>query len=154
MSSVQDRLLELEINMPPVPAPVAAYVPGVRTGDLVFVSGQIPMVGGELVARGPVPSQTSIKEAQACARQCVLNGLAVVSSMIDGDLDRVVRIVRLGVFVASDQGFNSQPEVANGASHLLQDIFGERGQHARAAVGSIGLPLNAPVEVEMVVQVD
>ena len=139
--------------LPAAPRPVAAYVPFVSAGDLVFVSGQIPLRDGELTATGPVPSQVSVEAATVAARQCVINAVAVLADALDGDLDRVRRIVRLGVFVFSDTGFTDQPTVANGASELLQQVFGEAGRHARAAVGSIGLPLGATVEVELVAQV-
>jgi enamine deaminase RidA (YjgF/YER057c/UK114 family) len=132
---------------------VAAYVPAVRAGHLVFVSGQIPMLDGKLLAFGPVPSVVSVVQAQQAARQCVLNGLAVLEQVVAVDLESVRHIVRLGVFVCSDAGFTEQPKVANGASELLVDIFGDRGKHARAAVGSIALPLGATVEVDMVVDV-
>ncbi|MHC5004501.1 MAG: RidA family protein [Planctomycetota bacterium] len=153
MSSVRRRLADLGLTLPSAPSPVAAYVPAVRTGSLVFISGQVPFSGGELIAHGPVPHDTAVDDAVACARQCVLNGLAVLSDALDGDLDRVEQIVRVGVFVASSPGFTDQPLVANGASELLQAVFGDRGRHARAAVGSVALPLNAPVEVEMIVEV-
>jgi len=153
MSSVFDRLKALELELPDAPKPVAAYVPAVRTGNLIVVSGQIPFREGSVAWTGPVPSAQSIKNATDAARQCVLNGLAVVASMLDGDLDKVRRIVRVGVFVQSDAGFADQPKVANGASELLQEVFGEAGRHARAAVGSGGLPLNSTVEVEMIVEV-
>ena len=150
MSSVQQRLLDAGVALPPAPKPVAAYVPSVRAGDLVFVSGQIPLRDGALTATGPVPSEVTVEAATAAARQCVINALAVLADALDGDLDQVRRIVRLGVFVASDTGFKGQPTVANGASELLLEVFGEAGRHARAAVGSVGLPLGATVEVEMV----
>ncbi len=153
MSTVAQKLAELGLTLPAAPKPVAAYVPAVRTGNLLFVSGQLPFVAGQLSATGPVPSKTTIEAAQAAARQCILNGLAIVSDQLGGDLEQVVRIVRLGVFVQSDVGFTDQPKVANGASELLQQIFGERGRHARAAVGSIALPLGASVEIEMLIEV-
>lgn len=153
MGIIQDRLHEAGIRLPAAPRPVAAYVPAVRSGDLVFVSGQVPLAGGVLVARGPVPSAMSPQDAAAAARQCALNALAVLSEALDGDLDRVRRIVRVGVFVASDSGFEGQPQVANGASELLVEVFGEAGRHARAAVGAIALPLGATVEVELVAEV-
>jgi enamine deaminase RidA (YjgF/YER057c/UK114 family) len=132
---------------------VAAYVPAVKAGNLVFVSGQVPMREGTLAATGPVPSAVSPAQAAEAARQCVLNALAVLSDVLGGDLDRVRRIVRVGVFVASDPGFDGQPQVANGASELLQQIFGDAGRHARAAVGSVALPLGATVELELVAEV-
>jgi len=153
MTSIADRLAELDLTLPAAPKPVAAYVPAVRTGNLIFISGQVPFAEGELLATGPVPSAVSIEAAQQAARQCVMNALAVLADQLDGDLDRVRRIVRVGVFVCSDRHFTDQPKVANGASELLQEIFGERGRHARAAVGSIALPLGATVEVEMIAEV-
>jgi enamine deaminase RidA (YjgF/YER057c/UK114 family) len=133
---------------------VAAYVPVVRTGNLLYISGQVPFVDGKVKWTGPVPSIVSIDDARAAARQCALNGLAIVAGALDGDLNRVRRLVRLGVWVCCDAGFTDQPKVANGASELLVEIFGESGRHARAAVGSIALPLGATVEIEMLVEVD
>lgn len=153
ITTVTQRLDELGITLPQPPKPVAAYVPAVRTGNQIFVSGQIPFANGALIATGPVPSAVSIEDAQAAARQCALNGLAIVQDMLGGSLDRVQRVVRLGVFVQCDPGFTDQPKVANGASEVLLQIFGENGRHARAAVGSVGLPLGATVEVEMTVEV-
>lgn len=152
--AVADRLTALGIELPEAPKPVAAYVPCVRTGSLLVLSGQIPLANGELVATGPVPSKTSVEDAVRAARQCVLNGLAVAASALDGDLDRVRQVVRVGVFVCSDPDFTGQPAVGNGASELLVDVFGDRGRHARAAVGSIALPLGASVEVEMMLETD
>jgi enamine deaminase RidA (YjgF/YER057c/UK114 family) len=154
MSVVMKRLSDLGLKLPPAPKPVAAYIPAVRTGKLIFVSGQIPMADGKLISSGPVPSAASIDNARAAARQCVLNALAVLADVMQVNLDHIKRIVRLGVFVCSDAGFTEQPKVANGASELLQEIFGEAGRHARAAVGSIALPLGATVEVEMIVEVE
>jgi enamine deaminase RidA (YjgF/YER057c/UK114 family) len=150
---IHTRLSELGLSLPTPPKPVAAYIPFVRSGNLVFVSGQVPLVDGKVVCSGPVPSTVSIDQARAAARQCALNGLAIVAGALDGDLNRVRRIVRVGVWVCSDAGFTDQPKVANGASELLVEIFGENGRHARAAVGSIALPLGATVEVEMLVEV-
>lgn len=154
MSVVLKRLAELGLKLPPAPKPVAAYVPAVRTGKLIVVSGQIPLVEGKVSCTGPVPSAASVEQARAAARQCVLNGLSVLAEVMQVNLDHIKRIVRLGVFVCSDAGFTEQPKVANGASELLQEIFGEAGRHARAAVGSIALPLGATVEVEMLVEVE
>ncbi|MDZ4830597.1 MAG: RidA family protein [Phycisphaerae bacterium] len=153
MTQIAARLAELSITLPVAPKPVAAYVPAVRTGNLIFVSGQLPMASGQLLATGPVPSRTSLDAANAAARQCGLNALAILADQLGGDLDRVERIVRLGVFVCSDLGFTDQPKVANGASELFQQVFGEKGRHARAAVGSIALPLGASVEVELIAEV-
>jgi enamine deaminase RidA (YjgF/YER057c/UK114 family) len=154
MTTVYDRIAALGLTLPDAPKPVAAYVPFVRTGDLLFISGQIPFRDGTLVAVGSVPGVVSLEDARAASRQCVLNALAVVQDALEGDLRRVRRIVRLGVFIASDPGFTEQPKVANGASELLVELFGETGRHARAAVGSISLPLGSTVEVEMIVEVD
>lgn len=153
MSSINDRLNELGITLPQAPKPVAAYVPAVQTGSLVFISGQVPMVDGVLSSVGPVPSEAKLDTAVAAARNCGLNALAVLAEHLGGDLDRVQRIVRLGVFVASDAGFHDQPTVANGASELMHAVFGDAGLHARAAVGSVSLPLGASVEVELVAEV-
>lgn len=153
MPGIEDRLAELKITLPEAPKPVAAYVPSVRAGGLVFVSGQVPLRDGGLMATGTVPSATSVEEAVAAARQCGINALAVLKAELEGDLDRVQRIVRIGVFVASDHGFTDQPLVANGASELMLDVFGDAGRHARAAVGSVALPLDASVEVELVAEV-
>lgn len=153
-TSVHDRLSELSIALPAAPKPVASYIPCVRTGNLIAVSGQLPMKDGQLLATGTVPGACSLEKAHAAARQCAINGLAVLADALGGDLNRVKRIVRLGVFVASEAGFTDQPKVANGASELMQQVFGENGRHARAAVGSIALPLGASVEVEMLVEVE
>lgn len=155
MSTIASRLASLGITLPAAPAPVAAYVPAVRTGNLVVVSGQIPFSapGGPLLATGPVPSKVTPDQARLAARQCALNALAVLSDHLEGDLDRVRRILRLGVFVLSDSGFADQPQIANGASELLVEVFGEAGRHARAAVGSVALPLDATVELEMLAEV-
>ncbi len=150
---IKGKLAGLGLTLPPAPKPVAIYVPGVKTGNLIVVSGQLPFEQGKLLSTGPVPSGASLEQAQKAARQCVLNGLAVVDGLIGGDWSKFVRVVRLGVFVASDNGYGDQPKVANGASELLGQIFGDAGQHARAAVGVNTLPLTATVEVEMLVEV-
>lgn len=149
----ESRLRALGLTLPPAPRPVAAYVPFVRSGNLVFVSGQIPMKDGSLMATGRVPDQVDMATAIACARQCALNGLAVVRDAT-GSLDRVRRVVRLGVFVSAQPGFHDEPKVGNGASELMVQVFGEAGRHARAAVGASDLPLGAPVEVEFVFEVE
>lgn len=153
MPSIAERLASLNLSLPAAPKPVAAYVPAVRTGNLVYISGQVPLADGALVSTGPVPSAASLEDAQQAARQCVLNALAVLADQVDGDLERIQRIVRVGVFVCSDQDFTDQPKVANGASELLQEIFGDKGRHARAAVGNIALPLGSTVELEMIAEV-
>lgn len=150
--SAESRLAELGLTLPTAPKPVAAYIPCRRTGNLVFVSGQIPMKDGAMIAKGSIPGQVSLEVGRECARQCVLNALAVIKGEI-GSLDRVRQVVRVGVFVCSEASFVDQPKVANGASELLVEVFGEAGKHARAAVGSIALPLGAPVEVELLVEV-
>lgn len=148
----ESRLEELKIELPEPPKPVAAYVPAVRTGDLVFVSGQLPMLSGTLAGTGRVPSQISVEAATESARICTLNSLAVLRSVI-GNLSQLKRVVRIGVFVQSDAGLAEQALVANGASELLQRIFGEIGRHARTTIGVPALPLNACVEVEAVYEV-
>jgi enamine deaminase RidA (YjgF/YER057c/UK114 family) len=153
MSNPHDALAGLGLALPPAPKPVAAYVPAVRTGNMVFVSGQLPFSDGALLATGPVPSKVSVEDAQKAARQCALNALSVLADQLGGDLSRVVRIVRLGVFVQSDDRFDGQPKVANGASEFMQQVFGEAGRHARAAVGTNALPLDACVEVEVLAEV-
>lgn len=152
MSSIEDRINSLGITLPQAPAPVAAYVPAVRTGSLLVVSGQLPFRDGSLMVTGSVPGDVSVENAQQCARQCVLNGLAVAKADL-GSLDAIARVVRVGCFVCSDPGFGDQPKVANGASELLQEIFGDAGRHARAALGSVALPLHAPVEIEFLFEV-
>ncbi|GJQ30168.1 MAG: LysR family transcriptional regulator [Phycisphaerae bacterium] len=146
-------LKDLGFELPSAPKPVAAYIPFRRTDHLVFVSGQIPLSNGTLIATGTVPGAVSMEVARRCAVQCCLNALAVVKDAA-GSLSAVRQVIRLGVFVASEPGFTQQPQVANAASELLVQAFGEKGKHARAAVGSIALPLGAPVEIEMVVEVE
>jgi enamine deaminase RidA (YjgF/YER057c/UK114 family) len=150
---IHAKLAELGLKLPAAPKPVAAYVPAVRSGNHIFVAGQLPMSEGKLLSTGPVGSAVTLEQAQAAARQCALNALAIVGDQLGGDWSRLVRIVRLGVFVASDNSFTDQPKVANGASELLGQVFGDLGRHARAAVGVNVLPLGATVEVEMTVEV-
>lgn len=152
MSSPEERLAELGLTLPGVAAPVAAYVPAVRSGNHVFTSGQLPMVEGALAATGKVGAEVSAEDAKGLARICALNALAAVKAEI-GDLANVRRVVKVVGFVASAPGFTGQPGVVNGASELLGEVFGERGVHARSAVGVAVLPLDAPVEVELVVEV-
>ncbi len=152
MSVVEERLAALGLAVPEVAAPVAKYVPAVVSGDLVFTSGQLPMRSGELIATGKVGGEVGVEDAVACAQQCALNAIAAVKSMI-GDLDRVAQVVKVVAFVASTPDFTGQPGVANGASELLGEVFGDAGVHARSAVGVPVLPLDAPVEVEIVVRV-
>jgi enamine deaminase RidA (YjgF/YER057c/UK114 family) len=146
------RLGDLGLSLPPVARPLAAYVPAVRFADLVYTAGQLPLVDGRLQAVGKVGADVSVDEAVQCARIAALNGLAAVADLA-GDLDVITRIVKVTVFVASAPGFTEQPLIANGASGLIGDIFGDSGRHARSAVGVAVLPLDAPVEVELVVGV-
>ena len=145
------RVAQLGLALPPVVPPVAAYVPAVRAGDLVFTSGQLPMAGGQLGAVGKVGAQVSPEQARELARTCTLNALAAIDALVG--LDTVVRVVKVVGFVASTPDFTGQPGVVNGASELLVEVFGPAGEHARSAVGVASLPLDAPVEVELVVQV-
>ena len=151
MTDVRARLAELGLELPDVVPPVAAYVPAVRSGDLVFTSGQLPMVEGSLAAVGKVGALVTPEQAKELARTCALNALAAIEALVG--LDSVVRIVKVVGFVASTPDFTGQPAVVNGASELLGDVFGDAGEHARSAVGVAALPLDAPVEVELVVEV-
>ena len=153
MSRVEDKLKEMGFTLPEAPTPVAAYVPCVRTGNLVFVSGQVPRVGGDIRYRGHVGGEISMDEAVEAARVCALNALAVVKNEI-GDLDKIRKIVKLSGFVASAPGFHHQPKVVDGASTFLAELLGEKGKHARAAVGVNELPLGVSVEIEMIVEVE
>jgi enamine deaminase RidA (YjgF/YER057c/UK114 family) len=151
MSTAEERLAELGLSVPEVPTPVAVYVPAVVSGDHVFTSGQLPMKNGELLVTGKVGGEVSPEEAKACAEQCALNAIAAVKSVV-GDLANVAQVVKVVVFVASTPDFTGQPQVANGASELLGKVFGDAGVHARSAVGVPVLPLDSPVEVEIVVR--
>jgi enamine deaminase RidA (YjgF/YER057c/UK114 family) len=150
--SPEARLAAIGLTLPKVTRPLAAYVPAVRTGDYVYTSGQLPVVDGELLATGKVGADVGAVEAAALARTCALNALAAVAS-ITGGLHAVRRIVKVTGFVASAPGFTQQAQVVNGASELLIEIFGEAGRHARSAVGMAVLPLDAPVEVELIAEV-
>ena len=151
--TASSRLAELGIELPEVVPPVASYVPAVRSGNYVYTAGQLPMVNGEMLAVGKVGSSVNEEQARECARACALNAVAAVVSVI-GDVDRIRRIVKVVGFVASDPTFAGQPAVVNGASDILGEIFGDAGIHARSAVGVAVLPKDAPVEVEMIVEVD
>ncbi len=151
MSTWSNRLTELGISLPAVAAPVAAYVPAVRTGNLVYTSGQLPMVDGNLAATGKVGGEVTPDQAKALARVCALNALAAVHDL--AGIDAVTRIVKVVGFVASAPGFTGQPGVVNGASELFGEIFGDAGAHARSAVGVSELPLDAPVEVELIAEI-
>jgi enamine deaminase RidA (YjgF/YER057c/UK114 family) len=146
-----ERLAGLGLTLPPVAAPVAAYVPAVRTGGFVYTSGQLPTVDGKLPAVGKVGAEISASDGAELARTCALNALAAAAAAAGG-LDAIGRIVKVTGFVASAPGFNGQPQVVNGASELLLEVFGEDGRHARSAVGVAELPLNAPVEVELIAE--
>ncbi|MGB8402997.1 MAG: RidA family protein [Mycobacterium sp.] len=149
--SVSARLTELGIELPEVVAPLAAYVPAVRTGNLVYTAGQLPMQSGKLPQEGKVGAEVSAEDAKALARVSALNALAAVHALVG--IDSVVRVVKVVGFVASAPGFTGQPAVINGASELLGEVFGPAGAHARSAVGVSELPLNAPVEVELIVEI-
>jgi enamine deaminase RidA (YjgF/YER057c/UK114 family) len=153
MTDPETRIAELNLTLPEPPRPVAAYIPSRRIGNLLYISGQIPVRDGRMLAKGTVPGQVSPELALECARQCVLNGLAVARAAL-GSLNNIRQVVRIGCFIASEPGYYDQPAIANGASELLVEIFGEAGKHARAAVGSIALPLGAPVEVEFLFEVE
>ena len=148
-TGIESRLASLGITVPAVPGPFGAYVPAKRSGNFVFVAGQLPMKDGKLVATGQVPSRCGIDAAKAAARQCVVNALAAVRT-VEPDLGKIAGVVRVGVFVNSDPTFTEQPKVANGASEFLIELLGDAGKHARAAVGVSALPLDAAVEVEFV----
>jgi enamine deaminase RidA (YjgF/YER057c/UK114 family) len=149
--SAKARLAEIGITLPAVATPLAAYVPAVRTGNLVYTSGQLPLAGGKPTHFGKVGAEVSPEEAKAAARTCALNSLSAIDALVG--LDSVVRVVKVVGFVASAPGFTGQPGVVNGASEFLGEVFGEAGAHARSAVGVASLPLDVPVEVELIVEV-
>jgi enamine deaminase RidA (YjgF/YER057c/UK114 family) len=149
--SAKARLAELGIELPEVAKPLASYVPAVRSGNLVYTSGQLPMQAGKLAATGKLGDDVTPEQGKALARTCTLNALAAVDSLVG--IDAVTQVVKVVGFVASAPGFNGQPGVVNGASHLLAEVFGDHGSHARSAVGVAELPLDSPVEVELVVEV-
>lgn len=151
MGTVADRLTELGLTVPEVAAPVATYVPALVDGDLVYVSGQLPVIAGELVAAGKVGAEVSTDAAAALARTCALNCVAALASVVD--LERVRQIVKVTGFVASAPGFTDQPLVVNGASELFGAVFGPAGQHARSAVGVAELPKGAPVEIDVIARI-
>lgn len=153
MSLIEARLKDLNIELPEVPKPLAAYIPAKQAGQLIFTAGQLPMVDGELFLKGLLGQDVEIEDANIAARICTLNGLAAIKGLI-GDLDRIKQIVRVVGYVASVPNFTQQPAVINGASELLLEIFGDKGKHARSAVGMAVLPLNASVEVELTVEVN
>ncbi|MDF1808419.1 MAG: RidA family protein [Phycisphaerales bacterium] len=149
----QNTLEQLGITLPEAPKPVASYVPANQSGNHIYISGQIPFQNGQLFSKGIVPSQVDVDTAIECSRLCTINALACLKAEI-GDLGRVTKVVKVGVFVACESDFGDQPTIANGCSNLLVDIFGAKGQHARAAVGVASLPLNVPVEIEFIFEID
>lgn len=151
MLDPHERLAALGLTLPPVATPAGAYVPAVRSGDHVYVSGQLPLVAGELLATGKVGAEVPPERARELAARCALNALAAVDDLVG--LAAVTRVVKVTGFVASAPGFQGQPGVVNGASELFIEVFGEAGRHARSAVGVAELPLGAPVEVEVIVEV-
>ena len=152
MSTPEERLAELGLTVPDVVPPVAAYQPTSRTGNLVYTAGQLPMRDGAPITTGKLGDGVSEEQGYECARQCALNALGAIKAEV-GDLSNVKRVVKAVVFVASAPGFTAQPKVANGASELLGEVFGDAGKHARSAVGVAVLPMDVPVEVELIVEV-
>ena len=153
MSAREDKLRELGLHLPEVVTPLAAYVPAVRTGNLIFVSGQVPIVDGKMLLTGKVGAEVTPEQAHGLAQRAALNGIAAAAAEAGG-LDRITRVVKVTGYVASTPDFTGHPAVINGASDLIGQVFGEAGAHARAAVGVAALPLDAPVEVEMIVEVE
>ena len=151
MATPEDKIREMGLEIPPSPKPAGAYVPAVRSGNLLFTAGQLPMADGKLVAMGKVPTDVSLEDAQLAARQALLNALSAARGEL-GSLDKIARIVRLNVFVSSAAGFTDQAKVANGASEMLLEIFGPAGRHTRCAIGAAELPLNTPVELDIIVE--
>ena len=150
---IAKKLADLGWALPEAPKPVGAYVPAVATGNLLFISGQLPTWSGKLIAEGKVPSAVTVELAQKAAAQCAVNALAIAGGALGGEWDRLVRVVRVGVFVQCETGFRDHAKIANGASELLQAVLGEAGRHARAAVGVCALPLNAAVEAEFLFEI-
>jgi enamine deaminase RidA (YjgF/YER057c/UK114 family) len=150
-AAARARLAELGLELPAVTPPLAAYVPAVQTGNHVYVSGQVPVANGEVLATGKVGAEVTPERAKELAARCALNGLAAVDALVG--LERIVRVVKVVGFVASAEGFTGQPGVINGASEFLVDVLGEAGKHARSAIGVFELPLGVPVEVEMIIEV-
>ncbi len=153
MGRIDDRLAELGIEIPPAAAPVANYVGQVVSGNLIFTAGQLPLVDGKLTCKGRAGEAVSVEQAAEAARICAINAIAQASAALDGDLDRIVRVVKLTGFVNSGPDFMDHPAVVNGASDLMVEVFGDAGRHARAAVGVSSLPLDATVEVEAVFEI-
>jgi len=152
MGKVEDRLKSLGMILPEVPAPLAAYVPAKKIGQVIFTAGQLPLLKGELICKGLLGQDVNVEQAYQAARICTLNALAAIKGVVK-DLDQVAQVVRVVGYVASTSTFTQQPAIVNGASELLLEIFGEVGKHARSAVGVASLPLNASVEIELTVEV-
>ncbi|MGI9534097.1 MAG: RidA family protein [Thermodesulfobacteriota bacterium] len=150
--NIEDKLEELGINLNDIPKPLGSYKPGVISGNLLFISGQLPLSEGKLLFEGKVEADISLDQAMLATRQCAVNSLSIIKGEL-GDLNKVKRIVKVTGYVASSQGFYKQANVVNGASDLYYEVFGEKGVHARAAVGVYELPLNSPVEVEVIVEI-
>jgi enamine deaminase RidA (YjgF/YER057c/UK114 family) len=152
MGKVEDRLKSLGMVLPEVPAPLAAYIPAKKTGQVIFTAGQLPLLKGELICKGLLGQDVDVEQAYQAARICTLNALAAIKGVVK-DLDQIVQVVRVVGYIASTSTFTQQPAIVNGASELLLEIFGEVGKHARSAVGVASLPLNASVEIELTVEV-
>ena len=152
MGEVENRLKSLGMVLPEVPAPLAAYIPAKKTGQVIFTAGQLPLLNGELICKGLLGQDVDVEQAYQAARICTLNALAAIKGVVK-DLDQVVQVIRVVGYVASASNFTQQPAIVNGASELLLEIFGEVGKHARSAVGVASLPLNASVEIELTVEV-
>lgn len=153
MSTPEERVLALDLEIPEVATPAGAYLPAVRSGSYVYTAGQVPLVAGKVAATGKVGAEIDVEQAKGLARICALNAIAALKAEV-GELSRVRRIVKVVGFVASDPGFHGQPQVINGASELLAEVFGDAGRHARSAVGVAVLPLDVPVEVELIAEVE
>ena len=152
MSEIENRIKNLGLVLPEVPAPLAAYIPAKKTGHVIFTAGQLPLLKGELICKGLLGQDVDVEQAYQAARICTLNALAAIKGVIK-DLDQIVQVVRVVGYVASTSTFTQQPAIVNGASELLLEIFGEVGKHARSALGVASLPLNASVEIELTVEV-
>lgn len=151
--AIDAKIREMGISWPDPPEAVASYLPCVRDGDHLYISGQLPFAAGELMHRGRVPTRVTLNQAQVAAKQCAINAMALVRHELDGDWSRLRRVVRVGVYVACEAEFDQQAAVATGASEFLAELLGEAGRHARSAVGCVALPLQSPVEVEMLVAI-
>ncbi|KUG26873.1 endoribonuclease l-psp [hydrocarbon metagenome] len=149
---LEEKLNEMGIDIPEAPKPLASYIPAVVSGNLVYTAGQVPLENGKINFTGLVGRDLTIEAAQKAAKICAINCLSAIKSVL-GDLNRIERILKLTVFVASAEGFVDQPKVANGASDFVVELFGEKGKHVRSAVGVSGLPINAPVEIEMIAEI-